>query len=75
MLSTSEPIVRRFVGGPLLTDCYALIVPGRAALIVDAPRDAWRAALDAAEELGAPRRSGSCHARALGSRDRYGAPA
>jgi glyoxylase-like metal-dependent hydrolase (beta-lactamase superfamily II) len=45
--------VRRFVGGPLLTDCYALIVPGEAALIVDAPRDAWEAALDAAQELDA----------------------
>lgn len=50
----TEPIVRRFVGGPLLTDCYALIVPGRAALVVDAPRDAWQAALDAAVALDAP---------------------
>ena len=53
-LNSSHAIVRRFVGGPLLTDCYALIVPGEAALIVDAPRDAWEAALAAAAELGAP---------------------
>lgn len=46
-------IVRRFVGGPLLTDCYALIAPGAEAIVVDAPRDAWRSALDAAREAGA----------------------
>jgi glyoxylase-like metal-dependent hydrolase (beta-lactamase superfamily II) len=46
--------VRRFVGGPLLTVCYALIAPGAAAVVVDAPRDAWSAAVEAAEALGAP---------------------
>ncbi|RIK39315.1 MAG: MBL fold hydrolase [Chloroflexi bacterium] len=46
-------IVRRFVGGPLLTDCYALIAPGAEAMVIDAPRDAWRAAVRAAEEAGA----------------------
>lgn len=46
--------IRRFVGGPLLTDCYALIVPQHGAILVDAPRDAWTAALDAAEALHAP---------------------
>jgi hydroxyacylglutathione hydrolase len=51
--ATSHALVRRFVGGPLLTDCYALIVPGEVAMLVDAPRDAWQAALDAASELGA----------------------
>lgn len=47
-------VVRRFIGGPLLTDCYALIVPGQGAVIVDAPRDAWTAAVEAAETLDAP---------------------
>jgi glyoxylase-like metal-dependent hydrolase (beta-lactamase superfamily II) len=42
-------IVRRFVGGPLLTDCYAIIVPDQGAVLIDAPRDAWRAAVEAAE--------------------------
>jgi glyoxylase-like metal-dependent hydrolase (beta-lactamase superfamily II) len=46
--------VRRFVGGPLLTTCYAIIVPGEAALIIDAPRDAWRSAVEAATEAEAP---------------------
>lgn len=41
--------VRRFVGGPLLTDCYAVIVPNQGAVLIDAPRDAWQAAIDAAE--------------------------
>jgi len=49
-----ELIVRRFVGGPLLTDCYALIVPHVGAVLVDAPRDAWTAAVEAAEALEAP---------------------
>jgi glyoxylase-like metal-dependent hydrolase (beta-lactamase superfamily II) len=34
--------------------CYALIAPGSAALVIDAPRDAWSAALDAAASLDAP---------------------
>jgi glyoxylase-like metal-dependent hydrolase (beta-lactamase superfamily II) len=38
----------------LLTDCYAIIVPGTGAVIVDAPRDAWRAAIEAAASLDAP---------------------
>lgn len=42
-------IVRRFVGGPLLTDCYAIIVPEQGAVLIDAPRDAWQAAIEAAE--------------------------
>lgn len=46
--------IRRFVGGPLLTTCYAIIVPGEATMIIDAPRDAWRAALEAADEEHAP---------------------
>jgi glyoxylase-like metal-dependent hydrolase (beta-lactamase superfamily II) len=50
----SHVVVRRFVGGPLLTDCYAIIVPGTGAVIIDAPRDAWRAAIEAAESLDAP---------------------
>lgn len=46
--------VRRFVGGPLLTTCYALIVPGQGSVIIDAPRKAWRSAIDAATEADAP---------------------
>lgn len=46
--------IKRFVGGPLLTTCYALIVPGTASLIIDAPRDAWKGALDAAADMHAP---------------------
>lgn len=42
-------IVRRFVGGPLLTDCYAIIVPDQGAVLIDAPRDAWQAAVEAAD--------------------------
>ena len=46
----AEPIiVRRFVGGPLLTDCYAIIVPNQGAVLVDAPRDAWQGAVEAAD--------------------------
>jgi glyoxylase-like metal-dependent hydrolase (beta-lactamase superfamily II) len=49
-MSEHDPIiVRRFVGGPLLTDCYAIIVPEQGAVLVDAPRDAWRAAIEAAD--------------------------
>lgn len=51
---TQELIVRRFIGGPLLTDCYALIVPGSGSILIDAPRDAWQAALDAADAEQAP---------------------
>lgn len=42
------------MGGPLLTTCYALIVPGRESIVIDAPRDAWKGALAAADELDAP---------------------
>jgi hydroxyacylglutathione hydrolase len=42
-------IVRRFVGGPLLTDCYAIVVPNQGAVLIDAPRDAWQAAVEVAE--------------------------
>lgn len=52
-MGDNRVIVRRFVGGPLLTVCYALIAPGAEAFIIDAPRDAWRAALEAAEAAGA----------------------
>ena len=49
-MSTSEDvIIRRFVGGPLLTDCYVVIVPNQGAVLIDAPRDAWRAAVEAAD--------------------------
>lgn len=47
-------IVRRFIGGPLLTDCYAVIVPGVGSILIDAPRDAWQAACDAADAEHAP---------------------
>lgn len=53
MAQQQQLVVRRFVGGPLLTDCYALIVPDVGAVLVDAPRDAWTAAIEAAESLGA----------------------
>jgi glyoxylase-like metal-dependent hydrolase (beta-lactamase superfamily II) len=33
----------------LLTDCYAIIVPNQGAVLIDAPRDAWQAAIEAAE--------------------------
>jgi glyoxylase-like metal-dependent hydrolase (beta-lactamase superfamily II) len=33
----------------LLTDCYAIIVANQGAVLIDAPRDAWQAAIDAAE--------------------------
>ena len=46
--------IKRFVGGPLLTTCYALIVPGEASLVIDAPRKAWASALSASEEMNAP---------------------
>lgn len=49
-----QPVIRRFVGGPLHTVCYAIIVPGQGTVIVDAPRDAWRGALDAANTHHAP---------------------
>ena len=51
---SEQVIIRRFVGGPLLTDCYAAIVPELGAVLVDAPRDAWQAAIDAAESENAP---------------------
>lgn len=46
--------VRRFVGGPLLTVCYALIAPGRETFLIDIPRDAWRGAMELADSLDAP---------------------
>jgi len=46
-------VVRRFVGGPLLTDCYVIIVPNQGAVLIDAPRDAWQAGIDAAESQNA----------------------
>ncbi len=50
----SDLIIRRFVGGPLLTVSYALIAPGHETVIIDAPRDAWRGGLEAASALQAP---------------------
>lgn len=50
---SEQVVVRRFVGGPLLTDCYAVIVPDLGAVLIDAPRDAWQAAIEAAETLNA----------------------
>ncbi|MEX1157890.1 MAG: MBL fold metallo-hydrolase [Thermomicrobiales bacterium] len=32
-----------------MTNCYAIIVPGQGAVLIDAPRDAWQAAIDAAD--------------------------
>lgn len=52
--SPNSVLVRRFVGGPLLTTCYAVIAPGSETILIDAPRNAWRSALDAADETGAP---------------------
>ena len=50
-----QPVeIKRFIGGPLMTVCYLVAMPGSASLIVDAPRDAWRAALEAADNLAAP---------------------
>ncbi|CAN5363851.1 MBL fold metallo-hydrolase [soil metagenome] len=56
MLLTDSPRfeIKRFVGGPLLTTCYALIVPGKESIIIDAPRDAWKGAIAAADERNAP---------------------
>lgn len=54
MQSTSQLTVRRFVGGPMLTACYVLIAPGVESILIDAPRDAWRGALQAADALEAP---------------------
>ena len=54
MQSTGQLTIRRFVGGPMLTACYAVIVPGAESILIDAPRDAWRGALQAAEEQDAP---------------------
>lgn len=49
MRESEAIVVRRFVGGPLLTDCYAIIVPNQGAVLIDAPRDAWQAAIEASE--------------------------
>jgi glyoxylase-like metal-dependent hydrolase (beta-lactamase superfamily II) len=54
MTVTPGLVVKRFVGGPLLTVCYAVIAPGAGAVVIDAPRDAWEAAIDAALALDAP---------------------
>ena len=54
MRSTNQLTIRRFVGGPMLTVCYALTAPGDESILIDAPRDAWRAALKFAEERDAP---------------------
>lgn len=51
-----RPVIRRFVGGPLHTACYAFIVPDEGSIIIDAPRDAWRGAIDAATAHHAPPR-------------------
>lgn len=51
-----RPVVRRFVGGPLHTVCYAIIIPEVGSIIVDAPRDAWHGAVDAANAHHAPPR-------------------
>jgi hydroxyacylglutathione hydrolase len=53
-MTEQQIVIRRFVGGPLLTVCYAVIVPGQGAIIIDAPRDAWRSAVETAESLHAP---------------------
>ncbi len=54
MQTTGQLTIRRFVGGPMLTACYIVMAPGRESILIDAPRDAWRAALKAAEVAGAP---------------------
>ena len=54
MTDSSRLRIRRFVGGPLLTTCYAVIAPGNASVIIDAPKKAWQSAIDAANEAGAP---------------------
>lgn len=54
MNSANDAIIRRFVGGPLLTTCFAIVVPNQATMIIDAPRDAWRAAIELADEHHAP---------------------
>jgi hydroxyacylglutathione hydrolase len=46
---TPDIIIKRFIGGPLLTCCYVIVVPNKGALIVDAPRDAWTAAIEVAD--------------------------
>ncbi len=54
MQTTDQLTVRRFIGGPMLTACYVVIAPGAESVLIDAPRDAWRAALETADELDAP---------------------
>lgn len=54
MQLTEQLTIRRFVGGPMLTACYIVIAPGRESILIDAPRDAWRGALRAADEADAP---------------------
>ncbi len=54
-MSTNQRIkFRRFVGGPLLTTCYVVVVPGKESLIIDAPKNAWKSAVEFAEESEAP---------------------
>ena len=54
MQITDQLTIRRFVGGPMLTASYTLICPGIESVLIDAPRDAWRGGMQAAEDLGAP---------------------
>ncbi len=54
MQQTEKLTIRRFVGGPMLTACYIIIAPGIESILIDAPRDAWRAGIALAEELEAP---------------------
>ena len=54
MQITDQLTVRRFVGGPMLTASYALISPGVESILIDAPRNAWRGGMRAAEDLNAP---------------------
>ncbi|CAN5826643.1 MBL fold metallo-hydrolase [soil metagenome] len=54
MQSIDQLTIRRFIGGPMLTACYALIAPGQESILIDAPRDAWRGAVDAANGMDAP---------------------
>ncbi len=52
--TASRLTIRRFVGGPMLTACYLITDPNRESILIDAPRDAWHAAIGAAEKAGAP---------------------
>lgn len=54
MQQIAQLTIRRFVGGPMLTASYIIAAPGHESILIDAPRDAWRAAMRFAEELDAP---------------------